>query len=385
MSKAIFFDCPKSGSSALPTMRDSLKLNTMKRSLFLLILPFSLNSNAQTTGIPDANFEQALINLGYDDVIDGNVLTSSIADVKELLIGGYNISDLSGIQDFKSLKKLYCNSNNLSRLDVSQNELLVSLHCQYNQLTHLDVSNNKLLVDLNCSHNLMKTVDVGENNGLNQASFNTIEAKPEKRKRVKRNPTLFDNTFFVDGMVGLSSATINEVVGEHSYYVYHPEYSYTHWLSTYTVPAWTEYRTDNVYGDVQRSFVNLDLKLGNKWYWGSRKNWRLGLKATWLKLGAQIPTNGIRTQVSAALANIGFANMFKLSEERGIEFNATFGYNLSLNSNRQHSRLRLASGMATDVEVKFRLKQFAIGLDYSTQLNNGYPINGISVCVGGNF
>ena len=46
------------------------------------------------TVIPDANFEQALIDLDLDDVIDGFVRTASIAQLEDLVIEDKNISDL---------------------------------------------------------------------------------------------------------------------------------------------------------------------------------------------------------------------------------------------------------------------------------------------------
>jgi len=50
---------------------------TLHTILALCLLVVS-SANAQTTIVPDANFEQALIDLGYDDIIDGGVLTSNI-------------------------------------------------------------------------------------------------------------------------------------------------------------------------------------------------------------------------------------------------------------------------------------------------------------------
>jgi len=52
----------------------------MKKIYLLIITLICLNSiNAQTTAIPDANFEQGLINMGLDVApIDGTVLTANI-------------------------------------------------------------------------------------------------------------------------------------------------------------------------------------------------------------------------------------------------------------------------------------------------------------------
>ena len=56
----------------------------------------------------DPNFEQALIDLGIDNVLDGSVSTSNINTVTELNVNSMNISDLTGIEDFTSLINLQC-------------------------------------------------------------------------------------------------------------------------------------------------------------------------------------------------------------------------------------------------------------------------------------
>ena len=56
----------------------------MKQVYLILILIFPLKFFAQYTYIPDANFEQALIDLGYDNYLDDYVSTSSIDTVTAL-------------------------------------------------------------------------------------------------------------------------------------------------------------------------------------------------------------------------------------------------------------------------------------------------------------
>ena len=70
------------------------------KKLFLLLFAFPFFGLAQNTYVPDDNFEQALINLGYDNVLDDYVLMSSIDTVISLLVFNQNISDLTGIEDF---------------------------------------------------------------------------------------------------------------------------------------------------------------------------------------------------------------------------------------------------------------------------------------------
>tara|TARA_B110000483_G_scaffold102094_1_gene124889 strand:+ start:3464 stop:3742 length:279 start_codon:yes stop_codon:yes gene_type:complete len=75
----------------------------------------------QYTSIPDQNFEQALIDLGYDDVIDRKVLTANINSVDSLDLVGKNISDLIGVEAFTALKYLNCYDNPLTSLDLTKN------------------------------------------------------------------------------------------------------------------------------------------------------------------------------------------------------------------------------------------------------------------------
>ena len=74
----------------------------------ILLIPASILWG-QNTYVPDDNFEQALIDLGYDDVIDDFVLTENISGVTSLDVNGEGISDLTGIEDFTALVSLYCN------------------------------------------------------------------------------------------------------------------------------------------------------------------------------------------------------------------------------------------------------------------------------------
>lgn len=71
---------------------------------------------SQTTYVPDDNFEQKLIDLGYDDVLDDNVLIANIANINSLFMSGVNISDLTGLQDFASLIALNLSYNQITEI-----------------------------------------------------------------------------------------------------------------------------------------------------------------------------------------------------------------------------------------------------------------------------
>ena len=139
----------------------------MKKILPLLILFTPLFSIGQFTAIPDANFEQALIDLGHDTgAPDGQVVTDSISGITSLHVNTKSISDLTGIEDFTALTNLECRSNQLTSLDLSQNTALTELNCFDNFLTSLDVTQNTALTYLKCSSNQLTSLDVTQNTAL---------------------------------------------------------------------------------------------------------------------------------------------------------------------------------------------------------------------------
>jgi len=135
----------------------------MKKVCFLLglLYLFSANSFAQNTIVPDANFEQALIMLGYDTgTPDGIVPTANISSVAILDITNKGISDLTGIEDFTNLRQLQCGDNSLTELDLSNNTSLELLVCFENSITELDLSYNTNLEFLTCSYNELTELNI---------------------------------------------------------------------------------------------------------------------------------------------------------------------------------------------------------------------------------
>ena len=130
-------------------------------------------STAQTlTYIPDDNFETYLEANGMGNGVpnDDSVTTANINIVTYLDVSSQTISDLTGIEDFTALDTLWCSSNQLTALDVSNNTALTSLSCSSNQLTAFDVSNNTALTFLDCNYNQLTSLDVSQN-------YNLIELK----------------------------------------------------------------------------------------------------------------------------------------------------------------------------------------------------------------
>ena len=113
----------------------------MKQLLFLLLFLPLLGLSQPFTFVPDDNFEQALINLGVDFQLDDYVETQGIDSITYLYIPSNSIADLTGVEDFTALRELYCHSNQLTFLDLSNNSQLFEVSCGNNQLTSMDVRN----------------------------------------------------------------------------------------------------------------------------------------------------------------------------------------------------------------------------------------------------
>lgn len=100
------------------------------------------------TQIPDANFENGLIALGHDDVFDGRVLTSRIANITTLKLEHKRIQNISGIEAFTSLETLSLWDNDFTEINVrslKKLKILVLSECPINTV---DLSQNTELVEI---------------------------------------------------------------------------------------------------------------------------------------------------------------------------------------------------------------------------------------------
>lgn len=120
---------------------------------------FSLR--AQFVTIPDANFVTYLQSV-VPSAMSGNQMdtTNTAVTVSTQTINVYNknISDLYGVQFFKNLKGLNCQTNNLTSLPSLPNTLTV-LHCAGNAISSVpNLPGN--LTDLSCSYNSLTSLPV---------------------------------------------------------------------------------------------------------------------------------------------------------------------------------------------------------------------------------
>jgi len=137
---------------------------------------------AQLTYVPDDDFEIWLelhradgsscligdtLSLGNGIGNDDYVITAKINTLTYLNIINEYITDLTGIQDFAALTHLYCQDNQLTILDLSNNTNLIELDCNHNQLTSLDLSNNSALTFLECNNNDLNCLNIQNGNNTN--------------------------------------------------------------------------------------------------------------------------------------------------------------------------------------------------------------------------
>ena len=117
---------------------------------------------------PDAVFRKYVAD-NFDKDGDGVLSAEEIKAVTEIILFTFmdsGVSDLSGIEYFTSLTKLYCTANNLTSLDLSKNTALTELYCPDNNLTSLDLSKNTALTELYCADNNLTSLDLSNNTEL---------------------------------------------------------------------------------------------------------------------------------------------------------------------------------------------------------------------------
>ena len=78
----------------------------------------------------------------------------------------YNSLTSLNVSRFPKLQVLHCRDNQLTSLDMSRNSALTELICNNNQITALDVSRNTALKTLSCGGNQFTTLDVSQNAAL---------------------------------------------------------------------------------------------------------------------------------------------------------------------------------------------------------------------------
>lgn len=122
------------------------------------------------TNFPDEVFRNYVIE---NFSSNGNTLSEAECEAVIVIeVPDSGITDLKGIEYFPKLKLLYCNENDLTSLDVSQNQKLETLNCSGNALNSLNVSAHADLSYLDCSENNLVSLDISANRALKLLNCN---------------------------------------------------------------------------------------------------------------------------------------------------------------------------------------------------------------------
>jgi len=157
----------------------------MKKKLLLITVSIFLCTkvNSQNVNIPDLNFKAALLsNPNINPNGDNEISYSEAAAFNgTMYVANMNISDLTGIEAFINIVGLYCQDNQLTSLNITNNIFLSQLRCENNQLTTLDLTNNVLLTFLTCNNNQLTSLDISNNLDLSSLDcssnlFSTFDA-----------------------------------------------------------------------------------------------------------------------------------------------------------------------------------------------------------------
>jgi hypothetical protein len=186
-------------------MKTKHKTNSMKNILLTMLL-FTGIVEAQIVTIPDANFKAKLLAADVTNTIastatnatipdtfnkidannDGEIQQSEAAAVTLLDVSNSNIADLTGIEEFVNLRKLKCNGNQLTNLNIDLSNILVWLDCQDNNITSLNITDKIYLQLLFCNNNQLSNLTLSnlpslanlycDNNQLTSLNWNGLTA-----------------------------------------------------------------------------------------------------------------------------------------------------------------------------------------------------------------
>ncbi len=128
----------------------------MKKYILISLMLLGSFAYSQVTLIPDPYFEQFLIdiNIDSDGVVNGQVLTSDVDSITELLVYSvYQLTDLTGLEDFVNLTNLQLIEIDITEVNLSTLTALDNLTITDVSLENLDITNNINLTYLSLSLN----------------------------------------------------------------------------------------------------------------------------------------------------------------------------------------------------------------------------------------
>lgn len=181
--------------------------------LFIGSLYFGASNCVTPILVPDMNFEQLLVDLGFDDIIDGSVNADNVNTVTSLDVSSLNISNLKGIEAFDALEDFTCVNNPLTNIDLSNNTNLNSVVVNDNsELISLILELGSTRSTLNQSSlrnssSIINSLDATNNPNLECIQVNNVDD-------AQNNPNWFkdENTVYsTDCMNTLSTDSFDDI------------------------------------------------------------------------------------------------------------------------------------------------------------------------------
>lgn len=144
----------------------------MKLYFTFFLLLFSLVSHSQVVQIPDKNFKQHLISLGFDLNDDGQIQASEALKVKSLYINGLQIVNIQGINSFINVEEFGCYNNRITVLDLSKLTKLKYLYASRNRISTININGLSELVELSLEGNyFINKLDISNLKKLKSINF----------------------------------------------------------------------------------------------------------------------------------------------------------------------------------------------------------------------
>ncbi len=147
----------------------------------------------QYTAVADPVFEQALVTMGVDDVVDGKVSTAAILKVTKMaILGGQGyqtaagvqtaatgnafITSTTGLENFRNLTYLRFEQQKVAAIDLSALSELTYISLWQLPITSLDLSHNTALKTVGLSETALTSVDLSALPSLTDLEIQANEA-----------------------------------------------------------------------------------------------------------------------------------------------------------------------------------------------------------------
>lgn len=189
----------------------------MKKLLTAIIITmcFGFVAKAQYVNILDNNFRYYL-NYTFPSCFNSSLqldtTCNAIISAYSLTIDNKNISNLDGIQYFKSLAQLFCRNNQLTKLPKLPPNLQ-TLYCDNNLIDTIKNLPNKL-GELNCSNNKIKYLSLPNNLSVLKCGFNLIsnlDILPDSLGSLECNNNLLDSLPLLPKKITFFDCSYNKI------------------------------------------------------------------------------------------------------------------------------------------------------------------------------